>query len=211
MERRVIKFNLMGAIFVLLLIIAAIVGIIVFAINASNGKIRDKKIKEDIQEQQEAQKNDQMEVREKIIVGNEQKEITMRTHISKLKYRMNYDVDSFYIIDDDSSIDRYSSQYTDAIYLNVTKSTDPFVNKVNELITISGKNKTEDPSYKLSELNINGKLCYVERAPKDKEIFINYYIEANEGFYIIETHCGEELQEVTLATIEKMIMSFEEM
>ena len=225
MERKVIKFNLFGAICIFAVIVVAIVLIVFFAVKSNlnkknesdsnnNSQRTENAVENDDKNNQELPQKSEMddldkEFVEKIVVDNEEKEITMKMYVSDLGYKMKYDIDSFFVDSNENGVDEYKSQLTDKIYINVSKNDEEFTKKVEELINNTNQKKNGNNTYKLSDMSINHRLCFKEQFEEGNNISLIYYIEGINGFFTVECHCGKELRDSTLPTIEKMIESFE--
>ena len=216
MERRVIKFNLVGAIFVLLLIILAIIGIIVGVNNfkkEKNQNDNDGNV-ENNQSQNEQNQNEQepidenKEYSELVTIDDEEKEITMKICIGSTGYIMKYDANGFYVDKDVEGKDIYNSLTSDTISINVTKENENFEDRVNDLI-LDEKRKTNYSNYEITQTEINGRNAYKETMTSNAETVTFYYIEVDDGAFVIEIHCGNSFVEETMPIIEKMVNSFE--
>ena len=215
MEKRVIKVNLVGAICVLILIVAAIVGAVVLI---TKGVKTDKK-KDTTDNNNTPQavtnmvdSNENKEFKESVTINDQVQQITMKQYRSKLGYIMNYDIDNFYIEPDVDGVDKYQSQYTDKIYIIINRIDGSFADKSKEILSQLSKNKNENSTYEMKEENFSGKLCYKEQIEKNDETFIKCTIQGNDGYYfVVEGHCGNELKEGTLPIMELMIKSIEVM
>ena len=142
MEKKVIKFNLIGAICILLLIIGIIVGLII-----AIPKIKNKKYnKNELQQQSEQQRQQQMEridgkneYKEKIKLDNgKEVECRMKYFKSELGYAMKYDADSFYVNQNVKSVDDYISLYSNKVEITIEKKEGEF-EKVAEQLESDGK------------------------------------------------------------------------
>lgn len=214
MGKRVIKINLVGAIGVLILIMAAIVGASVLITKGVNSN--NKKDNSDNSAQQNetnmVNPNEDIQYKESVIINDQVQEITMKQYRSKLGYMMKYDIDSFYVEPNVEGVDKYKSQYTDKITINISRVDGSFADKSKEIVSEISKNKNENSTYEMKEENFNGKLCYKEKMEKDDETFIRCTIQGNDGYYyLLEGHCGNELKDGTLPIIELMLKSFEVM
>ena len=220
MERKVIKINLVGAIFVLILIIAIIVGAIVFAIkSSSNNENSDKKNDKTEQDsifsvnQDEAKDKDkedykELDKKENIIVDGEKKEITLRDYRGP-RYTFSYEVDGFYKDPYVKDKDSFKSLVSDTIWVEVTYFKDGFKTKAKDLLEEASAKKAENSQYSVKTKEINGKLCYVEELEKENGVKRNYYIENGDAYFLLEVSCGKEFVKNHLPVVEKMVESFE--
>ena len=214
MERRVIKFNLVGSIFVLLLIIGAIVGIVIgvnYAKKAKDGGNKSagenqEQIRQNNQEQEAI--DEETEYPETVVIGDEEKEITMKICKGSMGYMMKYDANDFYIDKDIEGKDIFHSLTSDTIYINVFKESEVFEDRVNDLILDSGR-REGFKDYEIVQTEINGKNTYKETMITKSENIINYYIEANDGLFVVEVHVGNKFADGVMPVIEKMVGSFQ--
>ncbi len=216
MEKKVIKFNLVGAIFVLLLIIGAIVGTIVWINNPKEKQ--EKESNETPTENKQAQM-EQVQIEsentntndkdiEVITIGDEEKVMTMEKAQGSLGYTMKYDVESFYFDKAVDGKDEFRSLNSDTIYMYVMKEETNFSDRVNDIILDSSRGNNY-VDYKINQIDINGRNTYKEIMEGTEETIIYYYIEAEGGCYVIEIHCGNQFTGMTIPVIEKMVESFE--
>ncbi len=237
MEKKVIKFSLVGVICILL-IIAVGIGTIVFALNENKteeenrdsinkGEDKEQAIvrqneKDDNQKNNEKEENRKKENKKKeekkevteykdtIVINGEEQELELKIYKSDLGYKMAYDLNSFYVQHFEE--DEYKSLLTDTISLNVIKKEGDFSRISEELIQGSNNRTQRNNSYKLEQIEINGKLCVKEEQLESSgETHINYYIEGNNAtseYFIVEAVCGKELKESMIAVMNKMVSTF---
>lgn len=220
MERKVIKINLVGAIFVLILIIAIIVGAIVFAIkSSSNNENSDKKndkteqdsifsVNQDEEKDKDKEDYKELDKKENIIVDGEKKEITLRDYRGP-RYTFSYEVDGFYKDPYVKDKDSFKSLVSDTIWVEVTYFKDGFKTKAKDLLEEASAKKAENSQYSVKTKEINGKLCYVEELEKENGVKRNYYIENGDAYFLLEVSCGKEFVKNHLPVVEKMVESFE--
>ncbi len=220
MERKVIKINLVGAIFVLILIIAIIVGAIVFAIkSSSNNENSDKKndkteqdsifsVNQDEDKDKDKEDYKELDKKENIIVDGEKKEITLRDYRGP-RYTFSYEVDGFYKDPYVKDKDSFKSLVSDTIWVEVTYFKDGFKTKAKDLLEEASAKKAENSQYSVKTKEINGKLCYVEELEKENGVKRNYYIENGDAYFLLEVSCGKEFVKNHLPVVEKMVESFE--
>lgn len=207
MERRVIKINLVGAICVLILIIAAIVGIIVFAVSRNKGG-NTKKDENHQEEIQQINENKEADNKEQIEIEGQAQEIAMKNYESSLRYKINYATDNFYIDENLKDKDVFKSLESDTVYIEIEKIEDGFVDKSRELITSEANKRKEDSTYRMETVDLNGRLCYIESYLKDEDVCMNYFIEKEQSYYHARVHIGKEFINTNQPIIEKMMSSF---
>ena len=133
MEKKVIKFNLMGAIFILLLIIGIIVGLVI-AIPKIKNKDANKKELEQQSQQQMERIDAKKEYTEKVKLANgKEVECRMKYYKSNFGYAMMYDADIFYVNENVKTLDDYSSLFSNKIGITVEKKKGEFGKLAEEL------------------------------------------------------------------------------
>ena len=216
MERKVIKINLMGAIFVLVLIVAIIVGIIVFAIKSGSNKESNNKNNEETEQNSKFSVNkvedkeayEEVDKKEDVVIDGESKEITLRDYHNP-RYEFSYDVDGFYKDPHVKDKDSFKSLVSDTISIDVTFCKEGFKNKAKELLNGIADKRAENSQYNVTTKDINGKLCYIEELEKENGVKRNYYIENGDAYFLLNINCGKEFVKNQLPIIEKMVESFE--
>lgn len=207
MERKVIKFNLMGAIGVLILIIAFVIGITVFITNKSNSENKNKK-----QSQQQIQENrdDYKEVNEKqsVQINGQKIEYIVKPFESKLKYKINLPSEKFYFEGNTEGKDIFKSLESDSISMEIFKNDTGFKYKSEELIVNEAQRMKDNKTYKLKAINLNGRLCYIEQEELSEELYLNYYIENKEEYYTIKVRCDNSFSVQLIPILDNMIKSF---
>ena len=185
MGGKVIKFNLMGAIGILIIIIAVIVGIITFTTRGKSNK--DNKEENDKKEvvEQDKESYNELDRKELVTIKGLNKEISLRTYERNSEFKIEYDVDSFYVDDRDQNKLYFES-----------------------LISYERERKEENDTYKLENKNFNGHSCYIETKEDDRDVMKNYYIESGNEYYYIRVLCGKEYKDTMMPIIEKMIETF---
>lgn len=208
MGGKVIKINLVGAIFTVLIIIAAIVGIVIFATRDTrdDGKENKKDNKQNtIQDDKELY--NELNKKETVSINGTTKEITMKTYEKKLEYRIDYDIDTFYINELTANDVLIESLVSDSIMIRIKKKND-FKVLVNDLSTNEVNKKNTYEKYKLSSKVYHGHLGYIEYFESGDSVRKTYYIENGDEYYLIEVICGKEYKDNILPIIDKMVDSF---
>lgn len=213
MERRVIKINLVGAICVVLLIIAAIVGAsigIPKLINKKNAS-NDNNASNVAENKNVNQKDSNKEFVESVMDDGEEVKIKMKYYKSRLGYAMNYASELFAIDEYSSNIDKYVSLYSNTIKFNVEKRDDALENILDE---IEENDNMYDPEqikdFNTSNMEINGKKVIKRVVKFSSYVDEIYVIKVNNNLsYIIKTAYGENFGKELKYAIEKMIESFE--
>lgn len=206
MERRVIKFNLMGAIGILLLIIGSIVGIVVF-VSHNNNSTNDKKVNQTVEN-----KDDYKEVETKQIVriNGRDTEVTFNRYESKnLKYAMNYAPENFYFDESQQDKDIFGSLESSTIMIEVSKNEQGSTSKSDEIVNGQYEKHMSNYTYRLCRLNVGDKVCYGEQEINEGILYYNYYIEYGNIYYAIKLQCGEQFKEAITPIFDRMVGSFE--
>lgn len=210
MERRVIKFNLVGAICILILIIAGIVGIVMLTINLSKniGKKPDSTSAQQQPERVE-EPNQSNEIKDKIVVNGEEKEITLKKYVNEDNmFEMLYETSRFYVETTTNDKVVFKSAESDTISLEIQKFDQGFKDKSQEIIVNEAKKMRENETYSLEAKDLNGRLCYVEEETKDEDLYITYTIEKEERYYIVNVKIGKDFVESNKQIIQRMMRTF---
>jgi hypothetical protein len=126
MGKKVIKFNLVGAIFVMLLAISLIVGLVVWVPKIKKQMSKNKEIQQQSQEQ-ESRIEPEKEYKEKVILANgKELECRMIYFKSDYGYAMKYDADLFYVNKVKESPDDYISLYSSTVGILIDKKEGKF-------------------------------------------------------------------------------------
>lgn len=205
MEGKVIKFNLVGAICVIIFIVLAIVGIVVFAINGND--IRKNNIDDDKHTEVRNSEQEVLEYEKTIMINGQEQKFNFKTYKSKLGYKIDYDIDSFYI--DYTGKDEFKSLYTNDIFMNISKVNEDFSKKTESLIKESSNKMKENSNYSINQINLHGKLCIREENIDGNNTLVNYYIEDSKGYFVIEFVCGKELKDSMIQIVDEMVKTFE--
>ena len=207
MERRVIKVNLVGLICVVTLIIAAIVGLIVFAIskindsNSSGGSGSSQEAPPEVNPAEYEQKTT-------VNLNGEETQVAVEDYISSLSYNINNIKDLFTIEKTGEKTEVYKSKADKNVSIEVEKFDDGFFDISSDLISKEAKKMREDETYKLETINLNGRLCYIERNSNEENTYLNYYIENNKSYFNVKVRIGNNVVEEMQPIIEKMMLSF---
>ena len=203
MQGRVIKFNLVGGICVLILIISVIV----------SGVIYIPRIISSIKDKEEPVKTDEQgEFKTTVTINNEEKNITMKLYKSAYGYSMKYDVDSFYIQKDVEEMDEYRSLISDTIFIQVMPKTGNFENVVETLN--SNKENVSDTisenEYDVKKVELNGVEAIYEREVNLDGTNYNYFVKKDENNYLMmKIHYGIGFEGIIEPVVEEMVGSFE--
>lgn len=212
MERRVIKFSLVGAIFVVILIIASIVAIVWAAISFTSGgndKGKDNQNQQQEQEPPRPPEPSAEEVKDNIVVNGETQEVVINKHGSEeLSYSLSYVPEFFEVKKESKTKEIIKSKETEDVTIEIEKFADGFVDKSRELITTEATKRKEDASYSMDTIDLNGRLCYIEKRIKDEDVYMEYTIEYEKSYYHINIHIGKDYVEKYQPVIEKMLKGF---
>ena len=210
MGGKVIKINLVGAIFTIILIIAAIVGLITIINKPKDKKEETNNQKEEVVNQ-DKENYTELDTIDTIKIDGEKKEILMRKYESKHGYSINYDVNSFYIDDRYEQYDYFKSLVSDTVEMKIIRVDNSF----NELKTSLNANieqmKQVNKTYELKETKIGENQVIEEQMLKDEIVSKTYFVQTKKGYFEIKTTCGEKFEKETYLIIEKMIESLEVM
>ncbi len=211
MERRVIKFNLMGAIGVLLLIITAIVVITIFATNKNNAENKEKNGKDNPQQQIQENHDSYKEadIKETVNIEGQDTEIIVEPFESELKYKINLPSEKFYFDGNSEGKDIFKSLESDSILMEIFKTEGGYKEKTEELINMQAERRNNNESYRMNALDLNGKLCYVDQEKREDGFHFNYYIQNDESYYTVQVKCDEYFVNQLLPIVDKMVENFQ--
>ena len=203
MEGRVIKFNLVGAICILILVISVIVGIITFAIKGIKNK--------DNKANQQTAIDEEQIYTEKLYINNQEKQVKMKTCKGSFGYTMNYDIEGFYVEKNVDGIDMFKSLYSDSVYVNVIEKMDSYKEKSQLLLEYKLKpSNVSDNEYQVTAIDLNGIPAIMEKQKMLDGISYTYYIKKEDSsYYLIQAHCGFQFEESLMPTMLKMIETFQ--
>lgn len=208
---RVIKFNLMGAICILILIIAIIIGIIKYVPKLFNDREINKTDKENISGEH-SEEQEEKKYKETININGDNIEIVTQNYKSAYGYSMKYDVNSFYVETDKNEMDCFNSLVSDTIYINVIKKDDAYNEKVERLNKNIDKVSKEAGIVEYFVFNkvINGinATCEVKKLA-DRSIYTYYLKESSNTYFIVQARLDKNFEERMLPIIDFMLESFE--
>ncbi len=228
MEGKVIKFNLIGTILTIILIIALIAGVVVFAVknnnkdNVQNNDNPNSEVNENIinnssenninienDENKSTYSNnskkrnvidENKEYNEKIIVDGNEQDITMKICKGTFGYSIKYDANGFFVEKDKDGVDVFNSLYSNTIYMNISLEKGDFDELANDLLNQNGA----------TEIEINGKRAIQHTQAQSNETIVTYYIyNSDEDYFIVSTHCGKGFENINDPIMNVMINSFE--
>lgn len=219
-EGKVIKFNLMGAIGVLILIIAVIVGLIKGIPKLKNKNNEQGEVNNSSEEQEgtkDSQEDKEKELKRTIIVNGDEQEIVLKEFVSTLGYTMYYDTEKFYIeYKEDTPVDRYESLYSDSIIFLVSKREMDYeanVEALNRRIQESDNinNNSSEMGYYIEETSV-GNSRAIEEITIDPAQYVMTYIVENKNdeknCYYIEIRFNRQFEESVLPVIREMLKTF---
>lgn len=186
MQGRVIKFNLMGAIGVLLIIILIIVGIIY-------GVTKDKN-----ENSKEVQGEQHI-----VYINAEKTYITMKETIGSFGYKMKYDVDSFEIQKNINGVDKFMCLKSDTVYINISRIDEEF--DKSKLIETAREEQKKVTETMINNMEI---VKVIERNQENFECLYSIGNSEKDCYYNIEIHCGNEFTGTMMPIIEEMISTF---
>ncbi len=219
-NNKVIKFNLMGAIGIIILIIAIIVGVII-GVNKSNNKNKnenqnnnnvEQKVQENVSKDNdknqvntnESKDSENINAKENTQKKSEEVEISdsnghktkhnVKTHESDLGYKMKYDHESFFADKNNENKEKFISLYSNTIGITVEK--------------VNGK--IENISNEFTRLSINGNEAAKRVSATNETIDEVYFIKKDDKEYFnIHITCGANFKEQVMPVIDYMISTFE--
>jgi hypothetical protein len=192
------------------LIIAGIVGIVMLTINLSKN-IGKKPDSTSAQQQPEhvEEPNQSNEIKDKIVVNGEEKEITLKKYVNEDNmFEMLYETSRFYVETTTNDKVVFKSAESDTISLEIQKFDQGFKDKSQEIIVNEAKKMRENETYSLEAKDLNGRLCYVEEETKDEDLYITYTIEKEERYYIVNVKIGKDFIESNKQIIQRMMRTF---
>lgn len=210
MEKRVIKFNLVGAIFVIILIILTIVGIVIIATKPKNN---NDNFDSNNQLEQNNDIDENKEIKADVMIQGTKREIVMKTCKGSYGYTMQYDINSFYVEKDVNGVDKFNSLYSDTVNISVLKSSGIYEEEIEKLRlnsnTMITNNINITDGYEIEEKVINGLKVNIKKEKNTNEKINTYYIKSYDGYFVVQVNCGLEFEDMLWPVIEKMIETFE--
>lgn len=210
MEKRVIKFNLVGAIFVIILIILTIVGIVIIATKPKNN---NDNFDSNNQLEQNNDIDENKEIKADVMIQGTKREIIMKTCKGSYGYTMQYDINSFYVEKDVNGVDKFNSSYSDTVNISVLKSSGIYEEEIEKLRlnsnTMITNNINITDGYEIEEKVINGLKVNIKKEKNTNEKINTYYIKSYDGYFVVQVNCGLEFEDMLWPVIEKMIETFE--
>lgn len=220
MQGRVIKFNLIGAICVLIAIITIIVMVIVHFVgkddtnnssttNNETANVNDNNSKIGINVLETKSK-----IKENVTINGQKTEVLMEKFESVLGYSMNYSIDNFFIMHDaetEEESDDFASLKSNTITINISKHYEDFA-EISEEILVKDINDFEGNTvkqYNSFRTYINTIEIVKERIVSEEQIQLNYYMKSEEGYFLVEAKIGLEFIASVEPVLEKMLNSFE--
>lgn len=210
MEKRVIKFNLVGAIFVIILIILTIVGIVIIATKPKNN---NDNFDSNNQLEQNNDIDENKEIKADVMIQGTKREIVMKTCKGSYGYTMQYDINSFYVEKDVNGVDKFNSLYSDTVNISVLKSSGIYEEEIEKLRlnsnTMITNNINITDGYEIEEKVINGLKVNIKKEKNTNEKINTYYIKSYDGYFVVQVNCGLGFEDMLWPVIEKMIETFE--
>ena len=210
MEKRVIKFNLVGAIFVIILIILTIVGIVIIATKPKNN---NDNFDSNNQLEQNNDIDENKEIKADVMIQGTKREIIMKTCKGSYGYTMQYDIISFYVEKDVNGVDKFNSLYSDTVNISVLKSSGIYEEEIEKLRLNSNTMITNNINitygYEIEEKVINGLKVNIKIEKNTNEKINTYYIKSYDGYFVVQVNCGLGFEDMLWPVIEKMIETFE--
>ena len=218
MEKKVIKFNLVGTICIFLLLIAIIVGLVV-GIPKIRNKSNNKNETEKQKQEQLERIDEKKEYNQKISLENgKERECRMKYWKSKFGYAMLYDADSFKVVNKNNRLDDYISLYSNRVGIIVEKKEAKFENVYSQLEEEGNRIIEEDKEdyknntakFKVDKVKINNYEVVKRTSNLTKNTEINYAIKKDDNtYYYITVYCSKDFEKEFLPIMEAMVESFE--
>lgn len=220
-EGKVIKFNLMGAIGVLILIIAVIVGLVIGIPKLKNNDNEQGEVNNSSGEQKETKESEEdkeKEIKRNIIVNGDEQEIDLKEFTSSLGYTMYYDIEKFYIENkEDTPVDRYESLYSNSIIFLVSKRAMNYEDNVEALnARMQGSSNLNDTSsevsYNIEETKIGNSRAIEEITIDPAQYIMTYIVEDKndeKNCFYIEIRFNRQFEETILPVVREMLKTFE--
>ena len=218
MEKKVIKFNLVGTICILLLLIAIIVGLVV-GIPKIRNKSNNKNETEKQKQEQLERIDEKKEYNQKISLENgKERECRMKYWQGKFGYAMLYDADSFKVVNKNNRLDDYISLYSNRVGIIVEKKEAKFENVYSQLEEEGNRIIEEDKEdyknntakFKVDKVKINNYEVVKRTSNLTKNTEINYAIKKDDNtYYYITVYCSKDFEKEFLPIMEAMVESFE--
>ena len=230
MEKKVIKFNLVGAICIFLLVVALIIGLIVGIPKIIESARGDKEISNGNSNNKQISGKDDNKIDEnkeytetvKLQSGEERK-VKMKVANSDKGYTMKYDYEKFHFDNQRSDLDTFISLYSSTIKLEVIRENIEF-EKVQEKIErerqqerekqrqLERENREAIPAIIEDDViryEINGTQA-IKKIYRTEARYENaYYIRINEKeCFVIRMDCGKDFENEIVPIMEHMIESF---
>nr|MBP3681469.1 hypothetical protein [Clostridia bacterium] len=215
MERKVIKFNLVGAIGIVILIVAIIIGVIMFMAKGKNRNDNDDTNGNNLIQYNDGKIDETKEIKEKITIQGSEQEIVMKTCKGSFGYSMKYDTGSFYVEKHVNGIDEFKSLYTNTVNITVYKKNGDYEKDMEELKAEYEKLKNSEngenfvDELEIKEKSINGAKVIVKHEKLSDKRLDTYYIKNDDGYFVVEANCGLQFENMVGPIIEKMVESFE--
>lgn len=222
-EGKVIKFSLVGAIGVLLLIIAIIVGLIIGIPKLKNKEGAGNKSSEQEQievgnKEESKGENEKDRIKTNVIVNGDMEEIILKKYNSSLGYTMYYDEGKFYIeYRKDTPVDRYESLYSNSIVFLVSEremSYEASVEALNRRMQESDNinNNSSEMSYNIKETALGNSRAIEEITIDPAQYIMTYIVEDKndeKNCFYIEIRFNRQFEETMLPVVREMLKTFE--
>lgn len=209
MERRVIKVSLVGTIFALILIIAGIVAIVWGVISINSGNKSNNSSSQQEQNQEQEAEPSIPEEKEKVVIDGKTQEIVVEKYSSnRLSFIITYSPSLFEVEKESNKREIFKLKETDEVVVEIEKKEEEFIDKSRDLATNEAKKKKEDASYTMDIINLNGKLCYIEKRIKDGDVYMEYTIGNGKSYYAIYVRIGKNYVYNYQPIIEKILGTF---
>lgn len=205
MGGKVIKINLVGAIITIIVVIAAIIGLVMFFNRPKDTKDNDKdKIK--VQKDVNDENYKELDTNDYVTINNQNKEVLMRQYISKKGFRIEYDVNSFYV---DEAAEAIKSLVSDSIAIRINRLDENYNELVTTIKASSDRMKAQYPSFDLKETSLGNKNVIIYQLTNEAIVERTYYVETLKGFIEVKVSCGKDYVDTTFPIVDKMVSTVE--
>ena len=203
MRREKIEFSLVGAIFVLILFIGAVVCAVKFVPKIFKGKPAENVVLEN--KTQEV--DEQIEMLEVVNINGADELVMMKNCKGSFDYSMKYDPNKFSIEKNVDGVDKYKLISSEGIYLNINSLDGNFEELKTELLNKYGDSSDRTVGI-VEETTLNEVATLKETVENEGVLNIKYYVQKENGYYCLNEVSNVEAEGNINQIIDKMISSF---
>ena len=203
MRREKIEFSLVGAIFVLILFIGAIVCAVKFVPKIFKGKPTENVVLED----KTNEVDEQIEMLEVVNINGADELVMMKNCKGSFNYVMKYDPNKFSIEKNVDGKDVYKIINSDGVYIDISVVEADFEAFKTDLLNNNVEGLGRDIGV-VEEITINSINALKETFRDENTLNIKYYIKKGNGYYVLNEVSNTESESNINPIIDKMISSF---